>query len=242
MPRGQPDGGMYAVKEVAGSVSDVGELAAMLGSIVTYDKRGDVIDFDDFESPVLKWVVSTAGLGGTAQLLSTSVKKGSQSCLLHGLGGADSYIQILKSLGMQGTKRLGYEVSFSIPNTNGVLELRIIYQDGTTEHRAGLQFNPLTTVVSVWDDTPAWVPIAIYGVINTVNMMFYTVKMVVDFATLKYVRVLFNQHQYNVETISVETPGGVGAPRVDYECRIVTPALVESDWSIDNVIWTQAEP
>ncbi|GAH95398.1 unnamed protein product, partial [marine sediment metagenome] len=40
--RGQPDYAALAPKEIAASISDMGEVAARLGSIVTYDKRGDV--------------------------------------------------------------------------------------------------------------------------------------------------------------------------------------------------------
>ena len=55
MPRGQADFGQYAVKEVSASISDMGEVAARLGSIDIYDKRGDVVFFDNFEGAFLRW-------------------------------------------------------------------------------------------------------------------------------------------------------------------------------------------
>ncbi|GAI49683.1 unnamed protein product, partial [marine sediment metagenome] len=63
MSRGQPDYGSSAVKEVAGTLADMGELAARLSSIVEYDRRGDVVYLDDFEEPVLKWSPLAAGAG-----------------------------------------------------------------------------------------------------------------------------------------------------------------------------------
>ena len=64
MPRGAPDYRQYLLKETP------------LG---TYDRRGDVVDHDDFEETVLKWTLVPVIAGSTAVLDSTSCQSGSQA-------------------------------------------------------------------------------------------------------------------------------------------------------------------
>ncbi|GAH83946.1 unnamed protein product, partial [marine sediment metagenome] len=94
MPRGQPDFGMYASASTIGSVSDLAELAVRLGSINIFDRRGKVIDFDDFEDVRKGWEFELLG-GATAVRASTAPKSGSQHWILTtgGAGGAFARIR-----------------------------------------------------------------------------------------------------------------------------------------------------
>ena len=47
---------------------DHAELAARLGSIDIYDRRGAVIDLDNFEAPYMRWIGETLGGGGNVTL------------------------------------------------------------------------------------------------------------------------------------------------------------------------------
>ncbi|GAI56753.1 unnamed protein product, partial [marine sediment metagenome] len=55
MAHGQPDFGMYQIAKTIYRLADMGELAVRLGSIVTHDRRGDVIWMDNFDSGIAKW-------------------------------------------------------------------------------------------------------------------------------------------------------------------------------------------
>jgi len=63
MAHGQPDYGMYTLANTIYRLTDMGELAARLGSINTYDRRGDVIFLDSFESGLTAWSPSSACTG-----------------------------------------------------------------------------------------------------------------------------------------------------------------------------------
>ncbi|GAH47647.1 unnamed protein product, partial [marine sediment metagenome] len=70
----------------------MGEIAARLGSIVTYDKRGDVVDFDNFEFPVLRWDINVVGSESYARLDSAQCRSGAQCMKMFTDNGVDDYV------------------------------------------------------------------------------------------------------------------------------------------------------
>jgi len=54
MPRGHPDYGQAGPTSLIATVPDLGELAARLGSNNTWDRRGFILWYDDFEASVLR--------------------------------------------------------------------------------------------------------------------------------------------------------------------------------------------
>ena len=65
---GLPDYGMYAALENMGNLVDYGELATRLGSIVSFNREGNVIFWDDFEKTPIKWLNLTGGIRGRLSL------------------------------------------------------------------------------------------------------------------------------------------------------------------------------
>ena len=144
MPRGQPDFGMYAAESVVAGLSDMAELAVRLGSISIFDRRGKVIDFDDFEGVLLKWRAVGAGLA-TAKFSSASAKSGSQSILLNVKAALPSTIELYRGIRPLLSKRLGLEIAYAKPDTTAILVIRLAYFDGTniTKGEIRLHFSTL---------------------------------------------------------------------------------------------------
>ena len=63
-----PDYGRLSAQATVFPVTDLGELAARLGSIVSHDRRGDVIWLDGFEDGLDKWQPTTSGSGAAVDL------------------------------------------------------------------------------------------------------------------------------------------------------------------------------
>jgi len=63
MAHGTPDWGVTASKKTIYSLHDMGELAVRLGSIVSFDRRGDVIFSDSFQNGLGKVYASGVGAG-----------------------------------------------------------------------------------------------------------------------------------------------------------------------------------
>jgi len=236
--RGQPDYGMYAPKEVTASISDMGEVAARLGSIVIYDKRGDVVDFDNFEEPVLRWRID-AGLPETIQFNSLYPRSGSQ-CLRLYADGVGSDPMIYSNISILGSSRLGFEVSFN--NLSGTTDLQFYNQfySGTHLLRAGIKVDRLNSLLYIRDAADNWV--LYQDLIKLTSPCYYTMKYVVDFSTGYYVRVMFGKLEYDASTIQCYSMVSVAAPQIGRIIQLVTKAAAAGVVDIDDFVQTQAEP
>lgn len=242
MPRGQPDFGVYASKEVSASISDMGEVAARLGSIVIYDKRGDVAFFDAFEEPVLTWAKTEDD--ASVYHSSRDVKSGSQAVELDTDGGIEDWGSIQKSFSILPSKRLGFEVSFG-GATAGWLFIDVYYYDGKYLYRARARFDESGNL-EVWDkDLADFTLVAAMGVLHGglgLNF-FYTMKLVADFETGKYVRLMFSTYEWDISTISLYKDDAPVSPYLYVDIgRYNKTAGTFRTSSVDDFILTQAEP
>ncbi|GAH46800.1 unnamed protein product, partial [marine sediment metagenome] len=197
------DFGALAVKDVTASISDMGEVAARLGSIVTYDKRGDVVDFDNFEEPILKWEVNPF-VDAYGRLDSTHAKSGSQSMKLHTANRANAKVEIHRSFAILKAKKLGIEISFSLSNRNCDLWFYFWYNSGERAYDARLKFDPNSKKLYVWDEVGAdWVEVADTWGVTVSGYFFHTIKLVVDFDNALYKRLLFDNEEYDISSRTV---------------------------------------
>ena len=116
MAHGQPDFGLYAVKKTVSGLADLGELAVRLGSIITFDRRGDIVWFDDFEGDVFKWERDPSGVDAAIIVSPEAARNGAFSAKLTTGNLADDHATILHHLPYPVTSRVGFEISFTVNN------------------------------------------------------------------------------------------------------------------------------
>lgn len=242
MPRGYPDYGVFKAKTVTAALDDMAELAVRLGSIVTYDRRGEVVDSDNFEGPVERWGSSVGSINDWAILDNTTCKAGSLAMLLHSANGAIEYVDIHKSLNVFVSKRIGLEISFGKPHTNANFILCLIYYDGAQSHMAYVWVDINAQEIHLTDGVAGDVVVANTGLFLDQTWLFYTIKVVVDFGTDKYVRLLFANKEYDISNRLLTIAGSVTAPTLWVMMRNDNRLALGSDLYLDNYILTQDEP
>lgn len=242
MSRGQPDFGMYAAKTVTGSLSDMAELAVRLGSICTYDRRGEVIDLDDFNQAAKRWGTQVFTTSSYAVYSAVNAKAGSQSMQLHKAIGPLELCRLHKSLNVFASKRIGIEVSFSYPSTNDYFWIYLYYYDGALVHYGRLRIDFNAKEIAIQDDSDTLIKVIDTGLFLQHYWCFYTVKLVVDFETDKYVRVLFANQEYDASAIAFPTAEDTIAPTLWASYGILPRVSAATDLFVDNYILTQAEP
>lgn len=245
--RGQPDFGMYAAKETTTSISDMGEVAARLGSIVTYDKRGDVVDFDNFEEPVLKWFPYGDDAGWYVRLDSTNVRSGSQAVKLYCIDEIGAYVSIEKQTQVVGSKRLGVEISFCYLTPYCDFVTSIHLYDGARNHTTQLRIEASTGKVYLMTydaelDVEVEVEIADFEKFALTPNLFYTFKLVMDFNTDKYVRLLYTNHEYDLSQYSFWSEIDTRTPFFEMKFELRTTSAFENTIWLDDWVFTQAEP
>jgi len=244
MSRGQRDYGMYAATAVTAGVSDIGELAARMGSVVVFDRRGIVMHFDNFEDPLLKWVGAPVALTEYAKLDSTCARSGSQAVILSNAD-PDTPTLLTRKVFPLASLSIGAEISLYFANDESNFRMDVIYFDGVNDHTAIVLINPVTKKLLIYDDTlGANVEIADTGELLTAGLYaFHTVKVVADFATDKYKRIMFNANEYDISAYSLDicvNPVAKGViTQINNTTR--TPA-VQGIFHVDDWILTQDEP
>lgn len=242
MPRGQPDFGAYAVKEVTASLSDMAELAARLGSIVTYDRRGEVVDFDDFESPKLIWSKS-AGEETSVFVHSTSVaRSGVQSIKLTTGDEDEAHIAAYRTYGILTSKVLGIEVAARISLRRCYLQVKITYYSGARQYTCECRLDLENHILAVYNDSAAYEEVADVGLLTGISGGWGNLKLVADFDTGKYKRVMFQNTEYDISDITIRSIENPAAPYVTAWLQLKNPAALGNTIWLDNYILTQAEP
>lgn len=242
MARGQRDYGMYAPTTVISSLSDMAELAVRLGSIVSYDRRGNVLYFDDFQGTVLKWKVATIG-DSYARLDSTSARSGAQSVKLQAGAGSGNVATLQRTSYSYGSRRLGVECHVSRPLNEAELRIYLYAYTATDHHRALLTINFDTGIITLT-----------YGDSDTVDIVtgqywaneyfsYNPVKLVVDFETGYYVRLIYNDVEYDLSNYAIPLISGGIYP---FDMLVLwlhnNSDVDECTLWIDDVILTQDEP
>ncbi|MCK5504545.1 MAG: hypothetical protein KAJ10_05255 [Thermodesulfovibrionia bacterium] len=231
----------YKMDTISGVV-DNGELAARLGSVNTFDRRGNVIFMDDFEASLFKWRLATVGAGAAGVLASEYARNGSQAARLTAGSGLNSYAVIYRYWATPTSTKVGFEASFTTHADVDRIVLDISIYDGTT-------YNHATAAVSISSDLvyisigPAGTQ-TLFSSLNLYNFnySFHTLKVVFDYATGKYVRVIFDDQEADASAYSIETAASAVAHSMFFGVWSVNSKAGNPDIYVDDVIITQNEP
>lgn len=242
MAHGQPDYGMYSLAQTIYKLTDMGELAARLGSIDTFDRRGDVVWFDDFEAAVLRWIVASS-VGSPDPILSTTQQwMGVQSVYYATVAGAGEYSEIQRNFPLIRLGKVGLEIWVNLAIlTPGYFMIRLNILDGTnfayceirldSQARTASIVTPLGTIVIATTCFPAfptrcWMP----------------VKVVVDMDTDLYTRLLIGNREYNISAHAL-VPGGLTTDSyMNVHLWLEGGAVGAMSGYTDTFILTQNEP
>jgi len=242
MAHGQPDFGMYTLAKTIYRMTDMGELAARLGSICTFDRRGDVIWLDDFEGPATSWALTPDGVGSLVHLSSDAFRSGSQSMLIRAGAAVDDCSIIANYFPFFVPSKLGLEISFTNDGANmGFLFNGYMY-DGTKHYYFAIKYDGDTKVLSIYDKTEGWVPLGAKN-LRVGSFMFHTMKVVVDFEILDYVRLLLNEAVYDISDYVMFSDDDDTLPSLYVSCGVTNKTLAANPTSyVDDFILTQNEP
>lgn len=227
MSRGAPDYRLYQQKET------------LLG---TYDRRGDVVDHDDFENPVLKWNVTAAVAGDAAVLDTTNCQSGAQAVKLTCANNALADVTLRRGTGLLGTKRIGLEISFGRVDNGLYLQFTNLCEYGGQLLYGSIRIDALTGIAEYWSAAGAWVPFANIGVLRNELWLFHTLKFVIDFPNDRYVRAIINDTEYDLRA-ATPLPVAAFIPNfVAYVLQAHTKDGVGGDAWLDDFILTINEP
>lgn len=214
------------------------ELAARLGSISTFDRRGEVIFFDDFERGKNKWTETATG-SSIFSLSNTCCFSGNLSGKLVTGASNNDQMQLNRVLNYINLNKMGFEIKFTTRGLTGtyIFSIQFVKYNGTNSLSSTLTYTHSTGVLSITDSSGA----VSLGTIS-LNEGFNIFKLVADFRNDKYTRAILNENEYDISSYGLVS--AVAASAKYFNCLITLKAAEAATKTgyIDDAIVTKNEP
>lgn len=232
--------------------TDIAELAARLGSPVTFDRRGNVVWFDDFESNINKWSIrfsgngpgdTPLGVGGGAVLSADAVYRGSLAAKLTTPDAVGDGVNLDLFLPVATITNLGAEVSFTLDDDVWWYQITIIRRNGTVGLGGAIRYSLPGQVLTYWNSaggrTDLIAPLDL-GVAPEGSHQWHTLKMVADMTNGKYLRCIIDDQSIDMVADMLVMPY-ISSPSTFVSVNSSNGAVGNHSNFVDNVIVTQNE-
>lgn len=224
------------------SYMGAGELAARLGSLRYYDRRGDTVFIDDYseDSGYSKWYPLQTDGTCYARRSTERSYHGLYSLELYAPAGKTAYIvyrfePLLNNV-------IGFESrsAFKALTTSDVF-WDVDFYDGTYYSEAWIRYKEGKLYCY---EPGGWTEFAtgINIMTSATRMLFHTFKMVVDFNNYKYVRCLFQGIEYDLSGYDVHKTANSDTKQFIVMLGIDPAGSSELTQWIDSIIFTRSEP
>jgi hypothetical protein len=240
--RGHEDYGQSMLSNFAGVTADVGEVAARLGSPVTYFRTGKVVFIEDFNDDITGWKLSPSNATTITHETNMPIIGKGSLLFTHDAAHDDSSF-IRKYIPYAGQNKVGLEVTMSAPDT---CPKRVYVQLGvvrdTTYYVLRFRFEGSSGNVSVYTEASGDVLIATLTSPFETDYAPIIFKLTGDLDSLKYGNLWINNDRYDISEYEIYQ--GVVATE-DYIKLEITAynTLGQTDpLLIDNFIVTVDEP
>lgn len=225
--------------------TDVAELAARLGSIVTFDRRGNVVFLEDFESGVEGWLHGTIGTGASVVWSAETSRSGGFSCKITTCLDGLYQASITKTLPLPVLGKIGAEISFSFVAWAPIdyIYLWMYLNTRTQIFTVAVRYDRANDEIQYRDSAANWVTVTAEQIaLFEEETCFHSLKMVADFVTGEYTRVIINNAEYDLSGIAMQvTPVAVTPQLVIFIVAEGRPTFNDIAY-IDSCIVTQNEP
>lgn len=182
----------------------MGEAVARLGSNMRFERRGDVLFVDDFESSTLKYNEFSPGSPNTIARCIDTALSGDFSVKCVTAANIAHYAGISYTINNYHVSKVGAEISFATPDAKVDTILSMVYNTDNKYYKASLKFDNNTNRLYYLDDANAWqnaLPSSLWyerGIRSWATM-----KLVIDLSTKKYVRGFVTRDESDLSTYDI---------------------------------------
>lgn len=242
MAHGTPDWGLIGPKQTTYGLDDLGEHAARLGSIVSWDRRGDVIMLDDFEHGLSQASYGALGAGANLALVCGHSRSNAFSVEMTPGSTALQRARVEYRRGTPAYSRLGLEYAFATHTNTEYWYWSLTRRTWTHRQQAVVRYDHVNKRLEYLDVLNVYQPFATAIDLFEIDFPAHVGKMVADFTLGEYVRVILNEVTYSLHGIGLYTFADLTGARlwvgIDH---ISAPGKVATGY-LDSVILTQNEP
>ncbi|MFH1031126.1 MAG: hypothetical protein V1767_00945 [Chloroflexota bacterium] len=233
----------YVIQHVELSPDDIHELAARLGSSDTYDRRGEVVWQCGFEDS-LGFVPLALPAGATLTRSTLQQRNGSVSCRFLTNNVPGNAVGMSKFLQILPKGNMSFEVSFTI---SGGPTYSFAFARSVQIVGAYLNVGIVRLLLSGADVLVQVLVNNVYVTIDTVQIVatdsfFHTMKLVLNFDTGKYLRLMLDNKQYDLTNYNIGLGASLyGFPYIIAQIMVTSVGVIENAF-FDDAIICQNEP
>jgi len=239
MPHGTGDwADLIARSTVFGGI-DLSELAVRLGSNNLWDRRGDTLFCEDFESGI-EGVETIAGADGSVEWSCERCRGGGFSIKFTTPKTFILLDRLQKWLPCPVKSAIGGEVSVCTDDAVVYFEWLLRYYDGVDRYEFGIRYTLETEILEYYDGD--WHNFAEDVKFYKEDYLFHTAKVVGDVRTGKYVRFIFDNVTYPMSKYSGYKVECDTTPVMDFKVEVLGTDEEHFVWWADDLIITQNEP
>jgi len=237
-----PDYSKFLGQSIRFSLQDMGELAARLGSINVFDRRGETLLTDDCSHGTDKWSVLGGGAGFGVNASTDHACFSAYSLkFITGLGGA-GFAELEKYFDLMDVKRVGFEFLFAYGMDVDLFDVVIDFSNGVNTYRAEIKFNFTDKTLSYVDGAHGDVVLGALKQVFDDLGCFSQLKIVVDIENLTYVRIVQGHNLYEIPETTLKFITASSYEYYRISLRMVTLADTNGYAYLGGFILTANEP
>jgi len=236
---------LFDSSDAWGRLASIGnaEMAARLGCISKYDRRGNVLLMENFEE----------GMGGVQISYTVPIDNVFLDPYLAHSGGysvrmdTDALIGDIAQMYIAKTwiaaGKIGLEAVFAMPKKDATIELTLSRYSGARLVRGAIKYDPDAEELSYRVDLVNWAMFAEDVRLYTTHVNWHHLKFVIDVTGEMYVRCLYQNEEHDLSTHALYAANAPAIPP-HYVINVVTTNVTGAAASVyvDDIIATTAEP
>lgn len=242
MPHGTSDWGFVGPVRTLFGLDDLGDHAVRIGAVSSWDRRGRVIFSDNFREGPGAWTLTGSDVTATTCLF-TGHALSSPFCmkLRNGSGGAQ-YARMQHTFGYEYRGHAGLEFSITLEPGARFVKFGLFSSLPTGRLFAYVRFTPATGVVDYGSDLTGWTPFGNVGTIPGNVEEWHNIKLVADFDTGYYVKLVWEGVPLDMSAILCDTAGAMAREYWSILIENDNDAATQHSMYVDDVIVTIDEP
>jgi len=241
MPHGQRDWSNIGADEVVHGLADMGELAARMGSPVTFNREGSILLIETFEHGHGRWEL--AGIAPyTIEISSEWSRYGAYSLKFDVAAAFGKYALVDTYFPFPVLGKYGVEFSTRFNSHIYMIFVDLRFYDGAHRQNYWLYLYPIDEQLKVYNRSVGAVTVADPFVISTGGAIWHTLKLVVDIKNQYFQRVIIDDAEYDLTAYRPTLVANTGAPHAVLRLQFYGYDTGAGIVYVDDVLITLNEP
>jgi len=211
-----------------------------------FEKRGNVIYWDDFESSSKRYYPKTKSGSDGYVVRATNNPKFGDYCLQLTTGSTSGdWCSVYYLINDFHISKIGAQIGIATQATQATLYFRLYYNDGTKRWNSVLRYDFSTDELDIYNSSGSYETIATipyYKGAAGELIPYSTIKLVTDVENKKYVRALMFGNEIDLSSYSLDSDPMVVDPGLEVSIAFYTDQNVSYTAYFDNLIITENEP